>query len=151
MKKTLLIVLFVLSGCDYLNPKDDVQLQPGTYRIHFYDEEYFCSDGAHNADVFSTETEWEIVQDTENNWLLYLDEFFYIYCYPRQNGIECVYHTVATIPGVCTYPLTMTVNIQPEKKQIIGYTEVVYDLVTCTNGNTGSCTFSNQFFGVLLY
>jgi hypothetical protein len=137
-------------GCG-LSEKNDVQIEPGFYRTTVYDQRYTCTDGSMDNDNSDAVYMWEIVQSDEGQWFLYLTDNVFILCNPHGTGLLCVQTGEVTIPGICTYPMTMTFDLRYRIGGFIGDSETSYDLVTCTNGNSGTCSAISQLNGTLEY
>jgi hypothetical protein len=154
VKKILFGMLFALLSCDDsgCNPQPEfVEIAPGKYTVAITNQHYTCTDGTNQSEMADQTGEWTIAEDN-NQWKLYLaadaDPSIEVDCQPNGSGLLCSKDGSVTIPGICTYPFTVTFDLYPTDEGFVGTSEWLYRFVVCTNGNTGNCTMDADLKGI---
>ena len=148
-----LVMMCLCSGCN-LFPKANpgVEIKPGKYNVTQAEQHFTCSDGTDQTDA-DVSAVWTITHDN-NEWKLFLTPDLnptYVMS-GRENGTGLLFTATgtATIPGICNYPMTLTADLTPSDEGFDGTMETDYNLVTCSNGNAGTCAGRSILTGVLI-
>lgn len=147
MKKLLFVLFFILS-CQPLN-KEVFDVTPGVYEIYLYNQYTSCTDGYYSESM-DQKVYFELIDNNWNNWQLNIGDNNFINCQVINNHmLRCELLTMATIPGICVYPMSIIFNLfENNVYDIVGTIETTADLVMCSNGNSGSCTSYSDLNGI---
>ena len=152
--KNFAVAFLFLASCGWKDcappdPKAGVLIKPGKYLVMMTDQRYSCSDGYTGGTSPDEQLEATIKHDNNTWTLTYSDAPFDLNCVENGTGLECKQEGSTSLGNLCTYPFTLTISLSPTETGFIGTSTWLYDLITCSNGNTGNCTFTSILEGTL--
>lgn len=140
-------IFILLCSCVPSTNKVGVEIKPGRYLMSIANQTYSCTDGYTQGTYPDTTGEW-VIQNTNGGWTLYLAETISLSGHANGTGLVFESQGSVTIPGICTYPMTTTIELSPiDTENFSGTIVTLYSLVTCSNYNSGSCRMDSVVSG----